>query len=229
MLSSGAAVAFGCVGEETIWVYVNNSTTGTGSQNNFDIADRSLSSCSNAEAHSTAHLGSTSAAKQVEVGFKETNPSGNDPPIKVWHVFWAAQNGNTYNTGTVCCYDPPISACCHWKVVYSSQYDTFRYFYGSGGTPYQWTEVVPSGHPHGFPQNLVGFTQGWPKGETGRFGGDGTGMMDTHSHLMRFTGVGGSWVDWSDNNVQDILGTPNWRWCFDSATKYHIERNDRSC
>jgi hypothetical protein len=215
-----------CVGEQTIFSGDYHTTNAYGTTNTFDVRNRPLGSgCGSASAWSTAQLGSSTEVKQVEVGWNESLTFLGD---KHWCMFWEAQNGNA-SWGGACrgAYDTSPNTNDVFRVAYNSTYDTFRYYIDVGNG---FVEVTDPG-PHGFNQDLVAFTHGWPKGEVGRSASD-VGAADDQSQLQYRSGsTGSNWVDWTFNGVQngDQDSMPGWKHCRINDHHFTIIHDNDTC
>jgi len=216
VLTSQSAEASCFSGEQSIFVGNYSQTSAYGSTNTFDVRDRNLdTSCSGSAAWSTSQLGSTTALKQVEVGWEEHQSGGNH----VFCYFWEAQNGNVYWGG-------PCQGT-FWtfpqtdvRLRVAHKTDGTFHFYVDEGSGF--VDLLDLGFGD---DQLGGFTHGWPKGETSRSGGTGTGASDEHSQLQYRSGSSGSnWVNWSNNGTQsgDQDSMPGWHHCKITATLYKI-------
>lgn len=228
VVAGGVGVSMALAGctnpaEQTIFA-ANESELRWGSQNTIPIVNRDLATdCSYVEAHSTSQLGSDvpGQARQVEVGWTEDLPSGS----KRWRLFWEWQNFGAGNTGHV------SFSCCpsnmDFRVGYNATLNSFKYHYQDNGGG--WVQIGPA---NGTPAGNVNFpvsTGWWPKGETGRYGGDGTGASDDHSGLLfSKDATSGTWINWTGSATQQD-NIDNWHRCWLSATHYDVRKTGDAC
>jgi len=224
LLIPAPALASCFSGEQTIFVGNYAQTSAYGVTNVFDVRNRDLDgSCSGPKAWSTAQLGSTSAAVQAEVGWSEDNVGSHS-----FCYFWEAQNGNLVWGGPCqgSYWTFPQSAV-KFRVAHHT--DGTFHFYVDEGSGTGWVDLVTLGFPDDY---LGNFSHGWPKGETGRSGGTGTGASDDHWALTYRQGSSGSnWVDWSNNGTQNGAQDtmPGWHHCKIIDTRYKIVQNGATC
>lgn len=218
--------------EKTIFVYIDQARTGSyGTTNKMDRLNRTVdSSCYGASpdnAWSTAHLQSSTADNQAEVGWGETTSGSGS---KGWHIFAEKQIGssalmNITHTFSSCC---PATAY-QFRVVYLNSSNAngdpgfvLKWDDGTG-----WEQECVTGAPSGGCGVIdVLFNHGWPMGETGRRG-SGTHANDYQRELSHRTCPGDSsscaWNDWGDNNTSTNSIT-GWVHCYLTNTSYAIKQ-----
>jgi hypothetical protein len=196
-------------------------TNARGTQNDIKFSNRVVApDCSGTLAWSTAHLTLNGRwGHWVEVGWRLTREVPHPAPlVKRWFSEWGrdfTKRGGTRG---------------HFPCEgVNNQYDSWKVSKHTGSTT--WSLFVNCLNGGGW-QTLdtfysIGFSRGTPTGETGRRGGVGTRMDDTHRNLV-WKDSNNVWHDWVDPSCRDDRAS-DWQGVYDSATQYHTVIGAQNC
>jgi hypothetical protein len=193
---------------------------GTTNEIRFSNRDVSQACGTYTAAWSTAHLSLGGIyGHWVEVGWRERwDCFGGCEKVFYWFTEWGL-GGNTLglNVGNYPC--AKIDGEFHrWRVAnLDGTNDWNAYFNCLTGNGWVHLDLFDNTTYH----------TGTPNGETGRRGGNNTGMTDRHRNLQ-WKNTNNTWMDWNDPSCNVDFGN-NWKGVKDSATQYHTIKGTQDC